>query len=351
MTKEKKIIHVAVIGGGAVAQHRHLPEYAENPNAEIAGILDFNRDRAKELAEIYGGRAYDSFEEVLSDGTVDAVSVCTPNATHAGYSIKALEAGKHVLVEKPMALNLDETRAMIAAQEKSGKTMMLGHNQRLIRAHMKAKELLKAGSIGELLFFQSSFKHPGPETWSADPGAATWFFRKDQANFGVMGDLGAHKIDLIRYLTDSEIKSVFADMRTLDKKYADGSPIELEDNAVCMFRMENGLPGIMHYSWTNYGREDNSTIIYGTKGVMKIFGDYADDIVLEMRDGIQVKYTVGGISTNTNQTKSGVIDEFIASLVEGRVPIVTAVDGHNTLAVIETAMKSAREKKWLDIVY
>ena len=115
--------------------------------------------------------------------------------------------------------------------------------------------------------------------------------------------------------------------------------------------MENGLPGIMHYSWTNYGREDNSTIIYGTKGVMKIFGDYADDIVLEMRDGIQVKYTVGGIATNANQTKSGVIDEFIAALIEGREPIVTAVDGHNTLAVIETAMRSAREKKWLDIAY
>ena len=92
MLKSKKIIRVAVIGGGAVAQRRHLPEYAENPNAEIAGVLDFNMDRAKELAEIYGGRVYGSLEEVLSDGSVDAVSVCTPNATHAEYSIKALEA-------------------------------------------------------------------------------------------------------------------------------------------------------------------------------------------------------------------------------------------------------------------
>lgn len=349
--KNQPIIQVAVCGGGAVAQARHLPEYAANPNAEIAGILDFNRERAKELCERYGGRAYVSLEEVLADGTVDAVSVCTPNATHAEYTIKSLEAGKHVLVEKPMALNLDETRAMMEAQKKSGRTLMLGHNQRMVKAHIKAKELLKSGAIGDLLFFQCNFKHAGPETWSADPGAATWFFRKDKANFGVMGDLGAHKIDLIRYLTDSEIKSVFANMMTLDKKLPDGSPIELEDNAVCMFNMENGLPGIMNFSWTNYGGEDNGSTIYGTKGVMKIFGDYVDDIVLEMRDGVQVKYSVGAIQTNQNQTKSGVIDEFIASIIEKREPIVTGTDGHNTLAVIETAMKSAQEHRWLDIEY
>lgn len=349
--KKDQIIRVVVLGGGSVAQNRHLPEYATNHNAEIAGVMDFNQDRARELCERFGGKPYGSLEEVLNDDTVDAVSVCTPNAVHAEYTIKALEAGKHVLVEKPMALNLTETRAMMDAQKKSGKTLMLGHNQRLVKAHVKAKELLKSGAIGDLLFFQCNFKHAGPETWSADPGAATWFFRKDKANFGVMGDLGAHKIDLIRYLTDSEIKSVFANMMTLDKKLPDGSPIELEDNAVCMFNMENGLPGIMNFSWTNYGGEDNGSTIYGTKGVMKIFGDYVDDIVLEMRDGVQVKYSVGAIQTNQNQTKSGVIDEFVASIIEGREPIVTGIDGHNTLAVIETAMKSSQERCWMDIEY
>lgn len=349
--KDNRIVRVAVLGGGAVAQARHLPEYAANPHAEIAGILDFNQARAQELCERYGGKAYASLEDALADGAVDAVSVCTPNVTHAEYTIKALEAGKHVLVEKPMALNLNETRAMMEAQKRSGRTLMLGHNQRLVKAHVKAKELLKSGAIGDPLFFQCNFKHAGPETWSADPGAATWFFRKDKANFGVMGDLGAHKIDLIRFLTDSEIQSVFANMMTLDKKQPDGSLIELEDNAVCMFNMQNGLPGIMNFSWTNYGGEDNGSTIYGTKGVMKIFGDYVDDIVLEMRDGVQVKYSVGAIQTNQNQTKSGVIDEFIASILENREPIVTGIDGHNTLAVIEAAMRSAQERRWLDIEY
>lgn len=349
--KKESHIRVVVIGGGAVAQQRHLPEYAANPHVDLAGVMDFNEQRAKELCERYGGRPYSSFEEVLLDGTVNAVSICTPNSTHAEYTIRALEGGKHVLVEKPMALDLDETRAMMEAKERSGRTLMLGHNQRLVKAHIKAKELLKEGAIGDLLFYQLNFKHAGPETWSADPGAATWFFRKDKANFGVMGDLGAHKIDLIRYLTDSEVKSVFANMMTLDKKYPDGKPIELEDNAVCMFRMENGLPGIMNFSWTNYGGEDNGSTIYGTKGVMKIFGDYVDDIVLEMRDGVRVKYSVGAIQTNQNQTKSGVIDEFVDALREGREPIVTGIDGHNTLAVIQAAMRSSEAGTWVDIEY
>lgn len=349
--KKEEHIRVVVVGGGAVAQKRHLPEYADNPNVELAGVMDFNEQRAKELCARYGGRPYSSLEEVLLDGTVNAVSICTPNSTHAEYTIRLLEGGKNVLVEKPMALDLDETRAMMEAKERSGKILMLGHNQRLVKAHIKAKELLKEGAIGDLLFYQLNFKHAGPETWSADPGAATWFFRKDKANFGVMGDLGAHKIDLIRYLTDSEVKSVFANMMTLDKKYPDGEPIELEDNAVCMFRMENGLPGIMNFSWTNYGGEDNGSTIYGTKGVMKIFGDYVDDIVLEMRDGVRVKYSVGAIQTNQNQTKSGVIDEFVDALREGREPIVTGIDGHNTLAVIQAAMRSSEAGTWVDIEY
>ncbi len=348
---EKKVIRVVVVGGGAIAQARHLPEYAANPNAQVAGVMDFNRDRARELCERFGGIPYTSLEAVLADPDVDAISVCTPNFTHAEYTIKGLKAGKHVLCEKPMAQTLEETREMLAAEQESGRILMLGHNQRLIKAHRKAKELLDSGAIGDLLFYQLNFKHAGPESWSVDKGANTWFFQKAKAKFGVMGDLGAHKIDLIRYLTGSEIKNVFANMMTLDKKYADGTPIDLEDNAVCMFNMENGLPGIMHFSWTNYGSEDNGSTIYGTKGVMKIFGDYNDDIVLEMRDGVQVKYSVGGIATNTNQTKSGVIDEFISAIVEERRPIVTGIDGHNTLAVIETAVRSAQEKRWLDIEY
>lgn len=344
-------LNVAVLGCGSITQFRHGPEYAAREDVELRGFFDPDAQRAARTAEKFGGRAYASAEELLADRSVEAVSVCTPNFTHAQYTIAALEAGKHVLCEKPMALSLEETRAMLRAAERSGKTLMLGHNQRMMAAHRKAKELLDNGAIGGLLFFQCNFKHSGPENWSIEKSPATWFFDKSRAHFGVMGDLGAHKIDLIRFLTGREIDAVFAEMMTLDKKYPDGTPIELEDNVVCQFRMEGGLPGIMHFSWTNYGQEDNSTVIYGDSGVMKIYGDYADDIVLEMRDGTTVKYQVGAASTNTNQLKSGVIDEFVCAVQAGRAPIVTGIDGHNTLAVIESAIRSDRAKSWVKVTY
>lgn len=346
----KKLV-VGILGCGSITRFRHGPEYAAREDVEIAGFFDVNEERAQEMAERFGGRVYASPEEMLADPRVDAVSVCTPNFTHARYSIAALEAGKHVLCEKPMAQSLTETRAMLEAERRSGKTLMLGHNQRMMTAHKKAKELLGNGSIGRPLFFQCNFKHPGPESWSVEKSNATWFFDKSRAQFGVMGDLGAHKIDLIRFLTGHEIDSVFAEMMTLDKTYPDGSLIELEDNVVAQFKMDNGMPGIMHFSWTNYGQEDNSTIIYGDSGAMKIYGDYADDIVLEMRDNTTVKYQVGAISTNTNQLKSGVIDEFVTAVTEGRAPIVTGIDGHNTLAVIEACIRSNEIKTWVKVTY
>ena len=344
-------VRVGIIGCGAITQRRHAPEYAANPKAEIAGFYDLNKARAGQMCAQYGGRIYESVEEVLSDPGIDAVSVCSPNHTHADVSVRALESGKHTLCEKPMALSLEETRRMLKAERASGKILMPGHNQRLVPAHRKAHELLAAGAIGKPLFYQCNFKHSGPENWSINNTNSTWFFSKSQAYFGVFGDLGSHKIDLIRYLTGMEIADVFATMMTLDKRYPDGTLIDLEDNAVCQFRMEDGMPGIMHFSWTNYGQEDNGTIIYGDQGVMRIFGDYNDDIVLDLRDGTTVKYRVSGISTNRNQLKSGVIDEFVDSILGGRKPIVTGIDGHNTLAVLAAGIASAKAKSWVKVEY
>lgn len=351
MAENTPKIRVGILGCGAITQRRHAPEYSENPNAEIAGFFDANSERAAELAQKWGGKVYSSAEEMINDPEVDAISVCSPNSTHADMSISALNAGKHVLCEKPMALSIEETRKMLDTQKSSGKILMPGHNQRLIPTHIKAKELLAEGAIGKPLFFQCNFKHAGPENWSINNTNTTWFFDKAKAQFGVFGDLGSHKIDLIRFLTGREIDSVYATMMTLDKRLESGELIEIEDNVVCQFRLDDGMPGIMHFSWTNYGQEDNSSVIYGDKGVMKVFGDYSDDIVLEMRDGTIVKYHVAEISTNTNQIKSGVIDEFVSAILEDRAPIVTGIDGHNTMAVITTGVKSSEEDKWQKVIY
>ena len=113
-------VKVGIVGCGMITARRHAPEYTDNPHAQIVGFYDFDQERAGELAAGYGGKVYGSPEELFADPEIDAVSICSPNYTHASYSIKALEAGKHVLCEKPMALTLEDTRTMMHTAQRMG---------------------------------------------------------------------------------------------------------------------------------------------------------------------------------------------------------------------------------------
>ena len=241
--KDKRIIRVGVVGGGAIAQRRHLPEYAANPNAEIAGIIDFNPERMEELCEQYGAKPYASLDEMLADPTIDAISVCTPNYTHAETTIKALKAGKHALCEKPMAVTLDDCEEMVKAAKESGKLLMIGQNQRLTKAHELAKKMIADGEIGRVLSFRTTFGHGGPETWSITPGNNTWFFDKTKAAMGAMADLGIHKTDLIQFLLGENVVRTTARLTTLDKHGTVGNLIGVDDNGVCIFEMASGVIG------------------------------------------------------------------------------------------------------------
>lgn len=344
----KKKIGVAIAGCGQITRTRHAPEYAANPAAELIGVYDYDPARAKALAEEYGCRVYASFDELLADEAVQAVSICTPNFLHAENTVRALRAGKDVLCEKPMALTVEEAEQMLMAERETGRTLMLGHNQRLVRTHIRAKELLQSGAIGDILSVQTNFKHSGPESWSVEQGK-TWFFSKDKASFGVLGDLGSHKIDLVRYLLGDEMSRIFATLSTLDKRDETGKLIGLDDNAICIFETKRGIPGVLQVSWTNYGPEDNSTVIYGTKGTMKIFATELDDIVVDLRDGTSARHHVSPMSTNTNQLSSGIIDAFVAALVNGTRPPVTGMDGRNTLACMEAAKRSSAAGTWVEV--
>lgn len=344
-------MNVGIIGCGMITMKRHAPEYAENEHVTIRGFFDRNPERASAMTKQYGGQVYKSIDDMLADDEVDAVSVCVPNFLHGPVTIDALKHGKHVLCEKPMAQSTDETKAMIQAAKASQRKLMIGHNQRLMPTHQKAKEIIDQGGIGKILSFQTNFKHSGPESWSVDKSNKTWFFKKDQTNFGVLGDLGAHKLDIIRYLMDDEVDEIFTTMMTLDKRDESGELIEVDDNAACFFKMQSGITGSMHVSWTNYGHEDNSTIFYGEKGVMKIFGDFPDDIVLEMKDGSEVKYHVGNLSTNANQLKSGIIDAFVEAVIQDKTPLITGEDGHYTLATIMAGVQSANTGQWAKVDY
>lgn len=335
-----KKIKVGIIGCGSIAKYRHIPEYALHPSVEIVAFCDIKKERADAFAEQYGGNAYTNYLYMLKNEQLDAVSICTPNAVHAPASIAAAQAKCHVLCEKPMATSQAEAEEMIRTAKENGVLLMIGHNQRLMPPHVKAKEVLASGILGKVLTFRTAFSHGGPEGWSAD-GADSWFFRKQEAFVGAMGDLGVHKVDLLLWLLEEDVVEVSAMLGTLQKAG------DVDDNAVMVVRTRSGAIGTITASWTHSPGEDNSTILYCEKGILKIGTDPIDQVIVERVDGTVEKYQVGKIATNEEggQTISGVIDSFVDSILTGqRVPI-PGEEGLKALRVVLAALQSAEEKR------
>lgn len=334
-------LRVAVIGCGSIAQHRHLPEYKANKNVELVAVCDINEERAIEVAEKFGAKAYTNYEELLNDGAVDAVSVCTPNYLHAPISIAALHAGVHVLCEKPMATSKQEAEAMISAAKESGKKLMIAHNQRFVPSHQRARKLIESGEIGKIYSFRTAFGHGGPEGWSVD-GKESWFFQKEKAFVGAMGDLGVHKTDLMRYLLGEEIIEVGSFVETSAKDFAD-----VDDSAVCILKTKSGIIGTLAASWAYVSKEDNSTIIYGEKAILRLEDDPVNSLVVQYKNGEVVNYQLGRIQSNEEggQNNSRVIDLFVDAVVNNQEPPVPGEEGMKSLNVILAALESNETKQ------
>lgn len=345
------MLKIGIIGCGKITEVRHAPEYAENPNCQLAAFFDVVPERAKALAEQYGGVAYDSIEALLASD-VDAVSVCVANAYHAQASIQALKAGKHVLCEKPMATTPEDCEAMVAAAKAAGKFLMIGQNQRLAKAHVKAREIIESGEMGKVITFETHFAHPGPEGWTGVRDS--WFFDKKVASFGVMADLGVHKTDLIHYLTGKKIVRTSAVLATLNKTFSDGRPITVDDNAYAIYTMEDGVVGTMHVSWTNYGNENNSTKIYMEGGVLRMYDDPKYSLIVEKRDGEVIPYELDLLTSNKEQTtggrtSTGVIDAFVESIITNTPPAISGESAMRAMKVVFANEQSAQLGKAVDV--
>ena len=340
---------IGLIGCGKIAQVRHIPELAAHPLAEIAGYYNPTESRARQMAGLYGGKVYDSIDEMLSDPSVDAVVVSLANSAHADVSIRALLAGKDVLCEKPMATTIEECESMVGAAGRSGRLLMIAQNQRLAPAHRKARELILQGAVGKVLTFRTTFGHAGPESWSVNPGKGTWFFSKEKAAMGVMADLGVHKADIISYLLGTRITGVGALLSTLDKTGPDGRPIEVEDNSLCLFRMEDGVIGTMTASWTYYGAEDNSTVIYGTGGILRVYDVPGSPLRLVRPDGSVQDFDVEAIQTNDNQTSSGIAEAFVSSLFTRDGGDLAAERILPVMKAVFAAFRSSSEGRFIEI--
>ena len=199
-------MRVGIVGCGRVTALRHLPALHALREARAVALADVEPRRLQELARKHGiERGYGSHEELIADDEVDAVAVCVPASLHAGVAVAALEAGKHVLIEKPMTLSVDEAQRVDAAAAGSRGVVMIALNLRHHRLIRRARELVREGVLGEIQAVRTVFTSSFDYRDAAHP----WRFRRE-AGGGAVAEMGPHHLDLWRFLTGREVERVFA---------------------------------------------------------------------------------------------------------------------------------------------
>jgi predicted dehydrogenase len=271
-------VKIGVIGAGSISDV-HLTAYRNNNEAEIAAICDLNEHRAKEKAGKYGAsKVYTDYRELLANKEIDAVSVCTWNNTHAEISIAALEAGKNVLVEKPLCKTVEEALNVEAAVRSSGKVLQVGFVRRYGNNTQILKRFIDSGDLGDIYYAKASCIRK-----LGNPGG--WFADKDRSGGGPLIDLGVHVIDLCWYLMGKpKVKSVSGNtycrlgnrshIQNLSFYKAadyDAEKNTVEDLANAVIRFDNGASMMVDVSFTLHAKENEITAkIYGDKGGAEI---------------------------------------------------------------------------------
>lgn len=332
-------MNIAIIGCGAIAHKRHAPAVAAHPDANLYAVCDPVKANADSLAETYKAKAVYDIAQVLADPAVDAVIICTPERFHCANVVAALEAGKDVLCEKPLAMTAEEGRKIVDAWHKSGRQLMVAFGQRLSPEHQMAKKLLQEGRIGKPLAFRTTLAHAGAEyAGMGQPDAD--FYDKRLAGIGdVMLSVGCHRMDLVAYLFDSRISAVEAATPTLDKRYADGSLIHAADHAMINTELENGVVGSVWISWCDYGARERSTVIYGTEGTMEVCA--GPGVVIHRRDGESGAYEAASTADNWLDITRHFVD-----VLNGKAqPVCDGSDGLACMLALEAVRTSGSEHK------
>lgn len=275
-------VKIALIGAGNIA-NAHLRSYRDVADAQIYAICDINKETLNETADRYGiSRRYTDVDTMLEElPELDAADVCVWNCNHASCAIKALNAGLHVLCEKPMAYNTAEAEQMLSAAKKNGKTLMIGFVCRMERESVIARDFIENGELGELFYSKISFlrRHGNPGGWFAD---------QSRSGGGPIIDLGVHVIDLVRFLMGKpNAVSVYAATYARLGKRAhlkntvsyhprdarDEDPSTVEDLASVMIRFDNGATVNLEASFdANIPKDVFRYELHGTKGTLVVDG-------------------------------------------------------------------------------
>ncbi len=281
-----KPVRVAIVGTGGMA-NRHAELYRQIPGVELVAGCDVDPARAEAFCAKHGipaAGAYTDFARLLEDCPCDAVSNVTPDAFHAPLSIQALQAGKHVLCEKPLGLDHAETRRMVAAAEQAGTVAMVNFSYRDWPAIQEIATRVRSGEIGELRHVEASYLQtwltsPIWGDWRTSPG---WLWRLSQkhGSKGVLGDVGVHIVDFATFPA-GPIRSVFCQLKAFSKAPGDQIgqyPLDANDSAVLNVEFANGALGVLHTTRWATGHANRLALkLHGTAGAISFDSDLGTD--------------------------------------------------------------------------
>lgn len=343
-------LKIGIIGTGSIS-NEHIRAYQSNPNVELYAFCDLNEQRVRDMGAKYGvTRLYTDKDAMLAElPELDAVSVCTWNSAHAPCAIAALNAGKHVLCEKPMATSAEEAHAMKAAAEKNGKLLMIGFVRRYGNDCRILKDFIRNDYFGELYYAKATYLRR-----NGNPGG--WFGDKSRSAGGPLIDLGVHVIDLVRYLMGNP-KPVSVYGATFEKlgnrKNIKGSTgyssaekgsndiCDVEDLATAMIRFDNGAVLSIEASFSlNIKHDEGKIELFGTKAGAKL--DPSLELYTEVNDYLADVSLAAPTALDFSDLFANEINHFVSCLTDGIPCLSPAQDGVEIMTILDAVYESAR---------
>jgi predicted dehydrogenase len=322
-------LRVALIGCGRIAES-HLEVIRALPDCHLVAAVDVLPEAVRRVAERMDCRPYRDYREAISRERPDAVVICTPPCTHAEISSFCLEAGVHVLCEKPLAISAAEAERMVAASEAGDSLLMMASKFRYVVDVIQAKEIIEAGLLGEIILYENAF-------CSRVEMRNRWNSKREISGGGVLIDNGSHAVDIARYLL-GPIREVQAQ----EGKNLQG--LEVEESVQVHFKTASEVMGTVQLSWSITKAEDTYINVYGTEGQLSIGWRASRSRKSETADWVAF-----GDGYKKHEAMTRQMRNFVDWINGSDRPVITETDALESVRVIETAYRSLAINKWVTV--
>ena len=335
-------LKVAMAGTGNIAKV-HARALQSVPDADLVALVNHRPESMAALAATFGiTRQYAQVSDLLEEGRVDALIICTPNYLHAGQAMEALSAGVHVMVEKPMAMNAEEAEAMLAASQQFDALLMVAHCWRFEPEIVWLRAQVAAGRLGKIIRTKGYGVH-------ANWGPGGWFAQKPYAGGGAMADMGIHALDTARFLLgDPQPVSVYARIGTYYKD------LDVDDTGIILVNWDNGATSVIESGWWQPHADglEATTQLYGTAGFGQIF---PTGLEIPKADGSGIERIDPGFPpVRDPHCPQSMYDDqmacFVASIRDGKTPKPGGLEGLFNMKVVDAAYASARAGKVIELI-